>query len=105
MPLPKVHLLTCQPRKKSCMDTLIRLARTDWPGKPRVHVDSGTETEVARWGTPARAGRLTDAFASMLEAVLAEPGEDQEWLLFLEDDLDFHPQLAAHVDAWLALRD
>jgi hypothetical protein len=105
MPLPQLHLLTCAPRKQSCMDTLLRLAHTDWPVKPRVHVDSGTETAAATWGTSARAPRLTEAFATMLRTVLAAPGPEQEWLLFLEDDLDFHPQLAAHVGVWQPLWD
>lgn len=105
MPLPQLHLLTCAPRKQSCMDTLIRLAHTDWPVKPHVHVDEGTEDGSAPWGTSGRARRLTGAFATMLRAVLSAPGAEDEWLLFLEDDLDFHPQLAALVGSWEALQD
>ncbi len=88
-----------------CGETLARLARTDWRVTPRVHWDSVRETASAPWGAPARAHRLTDAFAAMLRAALLEPGQRQEWFLFLEDDLDFHPRLGSLVLSWEALRD
>ena len=103
--LPRVHLLTCPPRAAMCAETLARWACTDWPGVPRVHVDSIPDDGAEPWGSPARGPRLTDAFAGMLRAALAEPGGDDDWLLLLEDDLDFHPHLAAHVGAWAAWRD
>ena len=105
MPLPPVHLLTCAARAGLCAETLARWARTDWPGPPRVHLDPVQEKDAPPWGTSARGTRLTEAFAGMLRAALAEPGGDQDWLLLLEDDLDFHPQLARHVGAWAALQD
>ena len=103
--LPRVHLLTCARRASVCAETLARWGRTDWPGAPRVHLDPVAEADAPEWGTAARGTRLTEAFAGMVRAALAEPGRAGEWLLFLEDDLDFHPQLARHVGAWLALRD
>ena len=105
MPLPQVHLLTCPQRAVLCAETLARWARTDWPVAPRVHLDSAPEEGGEPWGSPERWHRLTDAFAGLLRAVLAEPGAEEDWLLLLEDDLDFHPRLAAHVGAWAALRD
>ena len=98
-------MLTCEARRESCLNTLARFARTDWPGPPRVHVDPVTEKDAPEWGTSARVNRLTEAFAVMLRVALAEPGLDSDWLLLLEDDLDFHPQLARHVGAWAALWD
>lgn len=88
-----------------CSDTLLRWAQTDWPGPPRVHRDSAQESAAPQWGTAARAHRLTDAFAAMLRAALAEAPSQADWFLFLEDDLDFHPRLAEHVSAWEALGD
>lgn len=88
-----------------CAGTLARWARTDWPVAPRVHLDPVAENEAPPWGTSARGTRLTEAFAGMLRAALAEPGEDQDWLLLLEDDLEFHPHLARHVTRWAALQD
>lgn len=105
MALPKVHLLTCQQRKQSCLDTLLRFSRTGWPADPCVHVDYAPLDEAEVWGTSARAPRLPNAFAQMLREALAVPGDEREWLLFLEDDLDFHPRLAAHVASWSALQD
>lgn len=103
--LPKVHLLTCARRASTCAETLTRWANTDWPDKPRVHVDPAKEEDAPEWGTSARAERITDAFAGMLRAALAEPQPDDRWLLFLEDDLDFHPRIAERVCAWEALTD
>lgn len=105
MTLPSVHLLTCPRRAQMCRQTLGNWARTDWPGPPRVHVDGGTEDGSAAWGTSGRARRLTEAFAAMLHTALAAPGADDEWFFFLEDDLDFHPHLAALVGSWEALQD
>jgi len=69
--LPPVHLLTCPRRAAVCAETLARWARTDWPGPPRVFVDLAPESPDLPWGDPARARRLTDAFAAMLRSVLA----------------------------------
>lgn len=105
MVLPQVHLLTCAARAGMCAETLARWSRTDWPCPPRVHLDPVPEKDAPTWGTSARGTRLTEAFAGMLRAALAEPGEDRAWLLLLEDDLEFHPHLARQVGAWTALRD
>ncbi|MBC8096330.1 MAG: hypothetical protein H7Y43_11000 [Akkermansiaceae bacterium] len=103
--LPAVHMLTCAPRAVLCGETVQRWARTVWPVTPRVHWDTAKEDPLLPWGSSARARRLTDAFAAMLRAALLEPGVKQEWLLFLEDDLDFHPRICALVESWEALRD
>ena len=68
-------------------------------------MDPHPEASAPPWGDPARARRLTDAFAALLRSVLAEPGAEEDWVLLLEDDVDFHPRLAAHVRAWRALED
>jgi hypothetical protein len=70
-----------------------------------VHFDSAPEDGSAAWGTSARAGRLTEAFAVMLRTALVPPGQPQDWFLFLEDDLDFHPRIASLVETWEALQD
>lgn len=105
VPLPQVHLLTCPQRVFTCAETLTRWSLTDWPAKPRVYVDRAREEDAPEWGTSARATCLTDAFAAMLHGALAQPASDESWFLFLEDDLDFHPRIAAHVRAWEALND
>ena len=88
-----------------CAETLARWARTDWPGAPRVFVDPQPEADAPAWGEVARVGRVGAAYGALLRAVLAEPGADGDWVLLLEDDVDFHPRLAAHVRAWRALED
>jgi hypothetical protein len=88
-----------------CRQTLARWAQTDWPGAPRVHLDPVQETDAPAWGTSARARRLTDCFAMMLRRALEETNHASDWFLFLEDDLEFHPRLAAHVGGWEALED
>ncbi len=103
--LPAVHLLTCRERAASLARTLASWARTDWGTAPRVHLDAAPRTKGVRWGTAARGGRLTAAFAKMGRTVLNERGQKDEWLLFLEDDLEFHPRLGSLVRSWEALDD
>ena len=103
--LPKTYMLTCRPRYPSAGETLNRWKQTDWGAKPVVHVDAEPERAGEEWGRGARARRLTDAFAGMLRTVLADGGEPDEWLLFLEDDLEFHPRIGSLVRSWAALDD
>ncbi|HEY0548182.1 MAG TPA: hypothetical protein VGF13_01195 [Verrucomicrobiae bacterium] len=105
MTVASLQFLTCPQRQETFTQTLARLARTDWGAWPRIHIDDTREEGASTWGTSARAPRLTYAFAAMLREALAEKGRDEEWLLLLEDDLDFHPKIAAHVAAWGALKD
>jgi hypothetical protein len=70
-----------------------------------VHLDAQPEVAGEEWGMTARNRRVVGAFAGMLREVVAEGGPDDEWLLFLEDDLGFHPRIGALVRGWAALRD
>ena len=103
--LPKTTMLTCPARTASLAATLASFARSDWGVGARVHCDSAEERAGEEWGRGARARRLTDAFAGMLRAVLGDGGEPDEWLLFLEDDLEFHPRIGSLVRSWAALED
>lgn len=103
--LPRVHLLTCEARRETCAQTLQRWTATDWPVAPRVHADPVPERDAPAWGSAARLERLTGAFLTMLRAALAEQGAPGDWLLFLEDDLDFHPRLGSLVGSWEPLAD
>ena len=103
--LPVVHLLTCPARVASVTATLASWKRTDWAGTPRIYYDGAPEREGEPWGSAARAHRLTKAFAFMLRQVLATGGDENEWLLFLEDDLEFHPRLGSLMAEWQALDD
>lgn len=85
--------------------TLRNWQRTDWGAAPQVHHDPAPERADEPWGTPARSRRVTEAFAAMLRTVIEEPGADDEWLLLLEDDLEFHPRIARLTLQWAGLRD
>ena len=56
-------------------------------------------------GTAGRGRRLMAAFPGMLAMALDDGGAEEEWLLFLEDDLEFHPRIGSLVEAWAALED
>lgn len=95
-------MLSCAERAGPRAETLARWARTDWGGPPRVHLDAGEAT--GDWGRPARARRIVAAFAALLARAAAEDAA-ADWLLLLEDDLDFAPHLRAALAAWPPLRD
>lgn len=129
--LVSVHMLTCPQRAASCAATLARWDATDWGrlcGRPRIHLDDAPETSEAVWGDAQRGERIVAAFAKMLvdavrreeeftaEAQSAQRGHSLDsslrplrlggdpWILFLEDDLDFHPRIGAAVASWEGLK-
>lgn len=95
-------MLSCAGRAAGRAETLARWARTDWGRAPRVHVDAGEA--AGDWGQPSRAGRIVAAYAALLGRAVAE-GAGADWLLLVEDDTDFAPQLRAALAAWPPLRD
>jgi hypothetical protein len=105
MVLPAVHLLSCAERAASLAATLRSWDCTDWGIKPRVHLDAGEPREGEEWGAAIRARRVTEAYAMMLRTVVAAGGRNEEWLLLLNDDLEFHPCLAALFGSWSVPRD
>ena len=72
---------------------------------PFVHVDSHQVSRGDGWESPQRAVRMLRAFVKMIADALVMKGEGDDWLLLLEDDLVFHPQIAALVFSWKALED
>ncbi len=104
-PLPSVHMLTCPRRVGVVEKTLAHWAGTDWRTTPAVHCDWQSEVRESAWGTAARGTQVARAYAGMMARALQEEGEDRDWLLLLEDDLDFHPQIGTLVASWEALRD
>lgn len=103
--LPDPHLMTCPQRVASLLGTLASWDATGWPGRPRIHVDWSPNEVENTWGHPDHAQRLTDAFAAMLREILVTPGDDEGWLLLLEDDIEFHPRLPFLLSTWPPLRD
>lgn len=100
-----VHLLTCPARAASLAATLASWRGSDWGAEPLIYCDREPERAGEEWGKAARNRRLTDAFAGMLRGVCAEGGDEKEWLLFIEDDLAFHPRIGSLVRSWAALGD
>jgi hypothetical protein len=129
-----VHLLTCPPRAESCAATLARWDATDWGkayGRPLIHQDD--EPSELPWGDAAKHADVVRAFGRMLKEITAKtnaitaeaqraqrnsfsprplrlcgespPLGGEDWVLLLEDDLDFHPHLFHHVSRWPALLD
>ncbi len=103
--LPKVHMMTCPSREPMMVDTVERWRALGWPDYISVKVDRFPEMPGEQWGTPGRMDRLTTVFGKNVIAALNEPGSDEDWMLFLEDDLEFHPLLRELVASWPALED
>src|SRR5688572_1172209 len=97
-----VWMLSCPEREAVRAGTLGRWAGTDWGAgvAPRVFIDPGAPDGFA-WGDARRFARMSAAYAGMLAAA-AEADARADWLLLLEDDLDFHPRLRAALAAWPA---
>src|SRR5436190_12785511 len=105
MPFPTVYMLTCPRRKASAVATLERWHETDWGTGPHCILDGDPEVAGEEWGTPGRGARLAAVFAGMLAQALDDGGADDDWMLFLEDDLAFHPRIGMLVETWPALED
>lgn len=101
----RMFLLSSPQRAESLGKTIASLGQSDWPGTTRITMDEAPEVEDEPWGSVARAMRPTNAFRWMLEAALTEPGAEEEWMLFLEDDLEFHPRFGSLLRSWPVLED
>jgi hypothetical protein len=97
--------MTCAPRMRVATATLESWEHTDWPATPYLILDRQPEMPGEAWGSPNRAARIVGAYARMLVHALEVDGPEDEWMLFLEDDLTFHPRLGSLLRSWPALRD
>lgn len=88
------RFLTCSARAASLTRTLDDFERTDWPDAPGVCVD--------RWELTNRKESQTRNSFDLMNGVrhLAF-----DYLLFLEDDLDFNLHLHHNLQAWQPLRE
>ena len=105
MPFPAVYMLTCPQREASAVATLERWHETDWGTGPHCVMDGDPEAPGEEWGTPGRAVRIAAVFAGMRAQALDDGGADDDWMLFLEDDLEFDPRIGTLVETWPALED
>lgn len=88
--LPAPFILTAVGREAVLEETLRSWDATDWEGRPVIHLDPATEGEAAT--------RIPPAWIDMVRT--AVESSKAPYLLFLMDDLAFHPQLAERLRAW-----
>jgi hypothetical protein len=72
---------------------------------PRVHVHLGLDSPTTPIDTMAPWRRLARDWGQMARAALKAAPDKADWLLVLDDDLDFHPKLRASVESWEVLKD
>lgn len=91
----EVVMISCPQREEMRRRTLRNLEATDWNGDPfHLQVDSGTEADPRR--------RQTRCAFLALEAALKRQAD---YVLFLEDDLDFNRHLRHNLYSWAPLRE
>jgi hypothetical protein len=93
-------MLTCNRRRETLGQTVSRLRQTDWGEPPVVIWDSmAIEARGLRCDRPQSRQEMASRF--VLETALG--GARLEYLLFLEDDLDFNRHLRHNLEAWKPL--
>jgi hypothetical protein len=105
MRLPPVYMVTCLSRQAVAQETLYRWTQTDWGTAPELLMDADPELPGEEWSSAQRSTRLTSAFHRALQQVVHDGSRHDEWVLFLEDDLDFHPRIGSFVKSWPAMED
>src|SRR5579884_2264736 len=92
---PKIapYILTCPERAGVLADTLTSFGATDWPEAPRVIVDTSDD--------PSPKVRQTKNALKLLQEAIGQPWD---YLLFLEDDLDFNRHLHHNLANWHPIR-
>lgn len=109
MKLPRPFVLSCERRRASLSAFLERWQQTDFRHVlPTVLWDDASEEPAPPWGTPARAAHLLHAYRQFLWRVVlrcrdSDMGLD-DWVLLMEDDIEFHPRIAERLLAWGPLR-
>jgi hypothetical protein len=87
------HMLSCPEREAIRQQTLARLLATDWDAAPRVEIDG---TTFAR-----RQERIDHTTRLLLRSAIAA---SPDFILLLEDDLDFNRHLRHNLEHWHPLR-
>jgi len=89
----RAYMLTCAAREDVRRETLVRLGATDWEEDVSVVVDRSQAERPQQ--------RQEDTALRILEAAVADRCE---FVLFLEDDLDFNRHLRHNLANWAPLR-
>lgn len=83
-------IVTCRERAEILRQTLSHLAASDWPGQPRIQMDP-LESGDPRLRQTENVRRALEWFST---------DNDADFLLLLEDDLDFNAHLSWNLERW-----
>lgn len=86
------YILSSTSRRDVRLDTIAKLAATDWAAKPVVIIDQLRSPDLTK--------RAVDNSRSLLLSAVSGPGDV---FLFLEDDLDFNRWLRFNIERWAPL--
>lgn len=88
----KAYILSCPDRQQLRLQTLVNLRSTDWNDEPEIEIDQTTcERKQERQERTA------------LRLLQRAVEEGPEYILFLEDDLDFNLHLRRNLQYWYPL--
>jgi hypothetical protein len=88
-----VRMVSCPERDDVRAQTLASWAQTDWPEAPALEVDDGSALLVQT--------RIEETW---LRALGTAAADDVDFVLLLEDDLEFNRHLRHNLEAWPPLR-
>jgi hypothetical protein len=89
----QVRMVSCRERYEVRAQTLASWAATDWQGTPIVEMDDGRAFLIQ--------SRIEETW---LRALRAAVSEEPEFILLLEDDLEFNRSLRHNLERWPALQ-
>jgi len=87
------YLMTCPARAEVLDKTLTSFKATDWPEEPRIITDTSTVADPKT--------RMTATALRLMQDALSETWD---YLLFLEDDVEFNKYLHHNLTNWLPVR-
>jgi hypothetical protein len=88
----KAYILSCPDRQQLRLQTLVNLRSTDWNEEPEIEIDQTT--------CERRQERQERTALCLLQRAV---DEGSEYILFLEDDLDFNLHLRRNLQSWYPL--
>ncbi len=88
-------IVTCRERERVLQQTLSNLAATDWPGQPHLQMDRMVTGDCRQ--------RQTENVRLGLGWFVSQ--SDADYLLLLEDDLEFNTHLWWNLERWLPMVD
>src|SRR2546428_5154020 len=87
------YILSCPEREQARRQTVENLCATDWLAQPEIEIDNSNYKR--------RQERQERAARRLVHRAVAD---DSEFILFLEDDLQFNQHLRHNLEHWFPLR-